>query len=99
MSAAHDHEQDHVVQQRTSPVDDAPAAGGISVSNPSDQFEREAATTAERAMSAPPSAAPSTASTQVQRQAADEEPEEEPVQGSFVQHEGEELQEEPADQP
>ncbi len=87
------HELTHVVQQRNGPVDGTPAAGGISVSDPSDRFEREAATTAERAMSAPAAAAPST---QVQRQAAGEEPEEEPVQGSFVQREGEELEEEPA---
>ncbi len=86
------HELTHVVQQRNGPVDGTPAAGGISVSDPSDRFEREAATTAERAM-----AAPAAAPAQVQRQAADEEPEEEPVQGSFVQRaEGEELEEEPA---
>ncbi|MGH3822376.1 MAG: DUF4157 domain-containing protein [Pseudonocardiaceae bacterium] len=91
------HELTHVVQQRNGPVDGTPTAGGISVSDPSDRFEREAATTAERAMAAPAPAAPATAPAQVQRQAAEEEPEEEPVQGSFVQRaEGEELEEEPA---
>lgn len=88
------HELTHVVQQQTGPADSTPAAGGISVSNPSDRFEREAATTAERAMAAPATAAPST---QVQRETTGEETEEEPVQGSFVQRAGgEELEEEPA---
>jgi hypothetical protein len=86
------HELTHVIQQRNGPVDGTPAAGGISVSDPSDRFEREAATTAERAMSAPAPAAPSTASAQLQREAG-----EEPVQGSFVQRQDEEPDEEPAD--
>ena len=34
------HELTHVVQQRTGPVDGTPAAGGVSVSDPSDRFER-----------------------------------------------------------
>ncbi len=37
------HELTHVVQQRSGPVDGTPAAGGVSVSDPSDRFEREAA--------------------------------------------------------
>ncbi|OLT14845.1 hypothetical protein BJF78_17610 [Pseudonocardia sp. CNS-139] len=80
------HELTHVVQQRSGPVEGTPAAGGISVSDPSDRFEREASATAERVMSQP---AP------VQREA--EEPEdEETVQGAFVQREAEEeLAEEP----
>jgi Domain of unknown function (DUF4157) len=89
------HELTHVVQQRNGPVDGTPTAGGISVSDPADHFEQEAATTAEHAMSAPVTAAPSTARTQVQRQAEGEEPEDAPVQGSFVQREAEELVEEP----
>lgn len=48
------HELTHVVQQRNGPVDGSPAGGGINVSHPSDRFEREAASTAERAMAAPP---------------------------------------------
>lgn len=81
------HELTHVVQQRSGPVDGTPAAGGISVSDPSDRFEREASAAAEQAMAAP---AP------VQRQGAEEELEEEPVQGSFVQRqEDEETEEEP----
>jgi hypothetical protein len=77
------HELTHVVQQRSGPVDGTPVAGGIRVSDPGDRFEREAASTAERAMSAP---VPAPA---VQREAAgpaEEAEEEEPaVQGAFVQ--------------
>jgi hypothetical protein len=47
------HELTHVVQQRSGPVDGTPAAGGVRVSDPSDRFEREAAATAEHAMSGP----------------------------------------------
>jgi hypothetical protein len=90
------HELTHVVQQRSGPVDGTSASGGIKISNPSDRFEREAATNAERVMAAPA----------VQRHAAEEEApvqgvsvqrqdeEEEPVQGLFVQRaEGEEEEE------
>jgi hypothetical protein len=61
------HELTHVIQQRGGPVDGTDAGGGVRVSNPSDRFEREAAATADRVMSA---AAP------VQRQEAPEEEEE-----------------------
>ncbi len=47
------HELTHVVQQRSGPVDGTPAAGGVRISDPSDRFEREAASNAERVMSAP----------------------------------------------
>ena len=57
------HELTHVVQQRSGPVDGTPIGGGISVSDPSDRFEREASANAEAVMSAP---AP------VQRHAEDE---------------------------
>ncbi|MFC5730650.1 MULTISPECIES: DUF4157 domain-containing protein [Nocardioides] len=57
------HELTHVVQQRSGPVDGTPIGGGISVSDPSDRFEREAAANAETVMSQP---AP------VQRHAEDE---------------------------
>jgi hypothetical protein len=83
----------HVVQQRQGPVDGAPAAGGIRVSDPSDRFEREAAATAERVMSAPPPGPVVATPTgpAVQRQEAPEEqekPEEDAqVQGLFVQRE------------
>ena len=86
------HELVHVVQQRSGPVDGTDAPGGIRVSDPSDRFEREAASTAAQVTAAP--APVSAAPAQVQREA--EEPEEEAsVQGLFVQREGEE-EEEPA---
>ena len=81
------HELTHVVQQRSGPVDGTSAPGGIKVSDPSDRFEREAASNAEQVMSAPApvqTAAVSTSGPAVQREAA---PEEEELQGSFVQRE------------
>jgi hypothetical protein len=47
------HELTHVVQQRSGPVDGAPAPGGIRVSDPSDRFEREAVANADRVLAAP----------------------------------------------
>jgi hypothetical protein len=84
------HELTHVVQQRNGPVDGTPTAGGISVSDPSDRFEREASATAERAVSAPAPepAAVTGAASSVQRQETGEEEEPE-VQGSFVQRQEE----------
>jgi hypothetical protein len=83
------HELTHVVQQRSGPVDGAPAAGGIQVSDPGDRYEREAAATAERAIAAPveAAAAPVAAGAgAIQRdEMPAEEAEEEPaVQGSFL---------------
>jgi hypothetical protein len=52
------HELTHVVQQRSGPVDGTPAAGGVSVSDPSDRFEVEAARNAERVMGQPAHAVP-----------------------------------------
>ncbi len=80
------HELTHVVQQRNGPVDGTPTGDGVRVSDPSDGFEREAAATAERAMSEPPQhvhvpTAPTNAAG-VQRQASEEE---EDVQGAFIQ--------------
>lgn len=40
------HELAHVVQQRSGPVDGAPAGGGVALSDPSDRFERAAEATA-----------------------------------------------------
>lgn len=104
------HELTHVVQQRSGPVDGSSAPGGIKVSDPSDRFEREAASTAERAMAAPaPAPVPvAAAAAPVQRDVdeagvppvqrdeapAEEEKEEEAVQGVFVQRDEEEAQEE-----
>jgi len=47
------HELTHVLQQRAGPVDGTDTGGGISVSDPTDRFERDAAATAERLMSCP----------------------------------------------
>jgi len=44
------HEFTHVQQQAAGPVDGTPAAGGVSVSDPSDRYEREAESNAERVM-------------------------------------------------
>ncbi|MGH3848452.1 MAG: DUF4157 domain-containing protein, partial [Pseudonocardiaceae bacterium] len=67
------HELTHVVQQRSGPVEGTPAGGGIQVSDPSDRFEQEAASNAERAMSAPSPATVSPAGPAVQRQEDEEE--------------------------
>ncbi|WP_393063139.1 DUF4157 domain-containing protein [Streptomyces sp. LN549] len=96
------HELTHVIQQRSGPVEGTEAPGGIRVSDPSDRFEREAVTNADRvlsdpapapAASVPPSAAP--AAPAVQR-AATEDEDEQPadVQGSFVQRAEEKSTEE-----
>jgi hypothetical protein len=45
------HELAHVIQQKAGPVDGTPAAGGISVSDPSDRFEQAAGRAADQAMS------------------------------------------------
>ena len=47
------HELTHVVQQRSGPVDGTDAGGGVKVSDPSDRFEREAVSNADRIMAAP----------------------------------------------
>jgi hypothetical protein len=101
------HELTHVVQQRSGPVDGADAAGGIRVSDPSDRFEREAARTAQEAMSAPAArgaeaSVPSSAAAgaNLQRQ-DDEEAEEEgqpAAQGSFVQRQEDEEATEESEQ-
>jgi hypothetical protein len=92
------HELTHVVQQRSGPVDGTPAAGGVSVSDPSDRFEVEAASNAQKVMSQPASAAPVTASAApaaVQRHAADETQVQAAQDPSLpsVQREGEEEEE------
>ncbi|MFJ8579956.1 DUF4157 domain-containing protein [Micromonospora sp. NPDC093277] len=51
------HELTHVVQQRSGPVDGTDTGGGVKVSDPSDRFEREAVTNADRLMSTPASPA------------------------------------------
>jgi Domain of unknown function (DUF4157) len=94
------HELTHVIQQRSGPVDGTDAPGGIRLSDPSDRFEQEAASNAERAMATPAPAplsasAPATpALAAVQRQ-EDEQPEEEEstAQGTFVQRQEAEEEE------
>ena len=103
------HELTHVVQQRSGPVDGTSAPGGIKVSDPSDRFEQEAASNADRVMSAPaPVQTLSASGPAVQREAEEEDAvqglfvqrhaghdhDEEPVQGLFVQREGEAPEEE-----
>ena len=86
------HELTHVIQQRSGPVEGTPAGGGIQVSDPSDRFEREAVSNAERAMSTPAPVAATPSGPAVQRQEDEnEQPEDAAVQGAFVQRaEGEE---------
>ncbi|MGW6512581.1 eCIS core domain-containing protein [Streptomyces niveus] len=87
------HELTHVIQQRQGPVEGTEAPGGIRVSDPSDRFEREAVTNADRVLAdptpapAPPVAVQASASATpaVQRAAEDEEEQPADVQGSFVQ--------------
>lgn len=47
------HELTHVVQQRSGAVAASDTGAGVAVSDPTDRFEREAAATADRVMSAP----------------------------------------------
>jgi hypothetical protein len=72
------HELTHVVQQRQGPVDGTPAAGGIRVSDPSDRFEREAVSNADRVVGGGTPAAPSAAAPAVQRHADDDHAEASP---------------------
>ncbi|MFJ6675391.1 DUF4157 domain-containing protein [Actinosynnema sp. NPDC091369] len=65
------HELTHVVQQRNGPVDGTDAGGGVKVSDPSDRFEREASTNADRIMTTP--VAPAAPSVQREDDPAEEE--------------------------
>jgi hypothetical protein len=70
------HELAHVMQQKAGPVSGTPAAGGISISHPSDSFEVAAEQSASRAMAAAPvQTMPSGGgeAVTVQREADDEE--------------------------
>jgi hypothetical protein len=66
------HEATHTVQQGAGPVAGAPSAGGVSISDPSDEYERAAELTAERIVSGMPTghaaAPPGGATVQVQRE-------------------------------
>ncbi len=83
------HELTHVVQQRSGPVDGTPTAGGISVSDPADRFERAAESTADAVLSTghAPDAGASGVGASVQRQ---EEPEEEEAQKLAIQRQADE---------
>jgi Domain of unknown function (DUF4157) len=102
-SAGHDrtlaHELTHVVQQRSGPVEGTPAPGGISISSPTDRFERAAEATADAVMSTGRAgdvgghAAPA-----IQRGIAMDGPAEESVQELAIQRR-DESEEEPEDVP
>jgi uncharacterized protein DUF4157 len=81
------HELTHVMQQREGPVEGTSTGDGVSVSNPSDRFERAAESSAETAMASP---APAASAQLESENAVQREGEEEEVQGQFVQREGEE---------
>ncbi len=86
------HELTHVVQQRSGPVEGTPAPGGISISSPSDRFERAAEATADRVMTtgrAGDIGAATTAS--VQREDAPKD-EEEDIQKLAIQRAGDDEQ-------
>jgi Domain of unknown function (DUF4157) len=94
------HELTHVIQQRNGPVEGTSAPGGIRVSDPSDRFEREAAATAERAMTVVSPASSEAAGSAaaigavVQRQDEEQDEQESALQGAFLQREAEEELEE-----
>ena len=99
------HELTHVMQQRAGPVEGASQGDGVSVSDPSDRFERAAESTAKTVMSQPAPAATLGGGTSAQLHADDdvqrqalaqrdaEAEEEEPAQ---MQRDAEAEEEEPA---
>lgn len=52
------HELSHVIQQRQGPVDGSPVSGGLRMSHPTDRFEQEAESMAERGSATGVSSAP-----------------------------------------
>ncbi len=88
------HELTHVVQQRSGPVDGTPTGGGIRLSDPADRFERAAEQSAERILATPSTVNAPSAQVQGSFVQREGEEEDEEVQGSFVQREGEEEEEE-----
>ncbi len=89
------HELTHVVQQRSGAVEGTPAPGGISVSSPSDRFERAAEATADRVMTtgrAGDVGAAATAS--IQREDAPEDETEDDVQELAIQREDADIDDE-----
>ncbi|MEV5050469.1 DUF4157 domain-containing protein [Arthrobacter sp. LAR12-1-1.1] len=79
------HELTHVVQQRSGPVDGTATGTGVRVSDPSDRFEREAAATAERAMSAPVPAAPAAQRFAAGAAVVQRDADQDTAQGSFAE--------------
>jgi len=67
------HELTHVVQQSQGPVDGTPAGDGVSVSDPSDRFERQAEQTAATVMSGGAAPGVSSGGGGVQREADDDD--------------------------
>jgi Domain of unknown function (DUF4157) len=100
------HELTHVVQQRSGPVDGIDTGTGVRLSDPSDRFEREAAATADRMMSAPaltgvqttPTAQAHAELQRIEAPASDEDEEYDETAQTFVQRqvepEADELEEE-----
>lgn len=88
------HELTHVVQQRSGPVDGTPAAGGIRVSSPSDQYEQAADAAAETATRTDPAPVPAVQGAPIQRQetAPEDEEEVQTVQRQEAPEEEEEVQ-------
>ena len=89
------HELTHVLQQKAGPVSGTPAAGGISLSHPSDSFEQAAEHSANQVMSggpAPSMPAAAGAGVTAQRETDDENPEE--LQRLVAQREEDELTDE-----
>ena len=92
------HELTHVVQQRNGPVSGTPTGTGISLSDPSDSFERAAEANADRIMAGTPAnSAPASGSgtSSVQRQEAPEEEEETAQTLSLQRQEAPEEEQEP----
>jgi hypothetical protein len=87
------HELTHVVQQRTGPVDGTDAGDGVRVSDPSDRFEREAAASADQAMSASAPQTQVTAGAAGVQRIEDEAPEEEAPVQTYVQRAEDEIEE------
>lgn len=92
------HELTHVVQQSQGPVAGTPQSSGVSVSDPSDEFERAAETSADHAMAAGPvqreaEAPEEDEALQMSAQREAEAPEDEELQMS-VQREAEAPEEE-----
>lgn len=88
------HELTHVVQQRSGPVDGTPTAGGISVSDPADHFERAAETTADAVVSTGRAGAVAgdAGGASVQRERQEEEPEDAPVDVQRPEEEPQQVQ-------